>query len=359
MAGIETADIADLVNATLSKYATNFLADAATDLRDFPAAEKLWDKRRQKADWSGGKDFRWDVLYKGDSNFRAVGYFEVDNTNQEDGTVEATVPWRFVNTSATFDVKQVSVNDAPQKIYDFVKSKEVMAWVGWFNGLEQYFWDGPSGSTDKKIPYGLLNYWLAYNASTGFYGGNHTNWASGPGGIDCDDANYANWKHYTFDYENVSDEDAVLKLRTAILSTRFRGIPNKPIADGSYSDMDEEAFYTVLPNIISLGTLAESKDDRVGRDLGKYDGMVTVARTPVIEVPYLTANHATSAPFIGIKWKQVKVPHPAGQWFREHPYEKSPLQHDSRVKQIDASRQIALVNRRQFVLGAKSDPLSD
>ena len=359
MAGYQTSDIADLVNSVIPKYERNFLADAATDLRDYVAAEKLWDKRRQKTDWSGGDQFKWNVLYKGDSNFRAVGYFEVDNTNQEDGSVQGAIPWRFVSSSCTFDTKQISVNSAPEKIIDFIGEKETQMWIGWFNGLEQYFWDGPSDSSDTKIPYGLLNYWLDYDASTGFNGGNHTNWSSGPAGIDCTDANYANWKHYTFNYSNVSDEDAVKKLRVAILSTRFRGIPNKLIKDGSYSDMDEEAYYTVLDNIVELGTLAESKDDNVGRNLGKYEETVTINRVPIIEVPYLTENHATSAPFIGIKWKQVRVPHPKGKWFEKTPYEKAPLQHASRQKFVDASRQIALVNRRQFVLGAKSDPLSD
>ena len=358
---IQTSDMTDVVNSVVSRYEKSFLTDAVTSLRDYVAVRKLWDKKRQVEDSRGGDQYRWPLLYKKDDNTRAVGYFDVDNVDQVDGTVWASVPWRFITTGATYDVKQDAVNSGGEKLFDFIKAKETQMWVDWNDNLEDFFWGGPSSSSDTLTPYGLLKYWLAYSASTGFNGGNHGNFSDGPGGIDCTATDYAKHKHYTAQYTNVSDEDAVALLIKAIKSTRFRGIPSKPQNMMTSEDIDRYdsvAIYTVMDNTLALAALARNKDDSIGSNLGKYDNEVTLLRVPVLECPWLTENRDTSDPFVGIDWDCVKVVHPKGQFFRRTPYHVAPQQHDSRVTHIDASRQIALTNRRRFFLVAKADPTS-
>lgn len=351
---MQATDITDLANATIHKYGRNFLVDAMTELRDYTACRKLIDKNRMAAD--GGDNYVYGIIHTADSNARAVGFYEVDDTDSVTGTVQATIPWRFINTSCQFDTKELSVNAGAQRIFNLLKSREYQMWTGLWALMEQYFWDGPTaGSTDTKIPFGLFQYWLDYDASTGFNGGNHANWASGPGGVSA--ATYSRHSHYTFNYTGVSNEDAVAKTRRAIKEVQFRGIPNAPIKDAAAKEPDQ-MIYTTLDNQMELADLAMAQDDQIGSDLGKYDGKVTIARVTVEEVPYLSANKATSDPIVGLDWSTFKTVHPEGEWRTEGDFEKAPLQHTVRQRQIDWSLNYVWHNRRRLFLGAKASPLT-
>ena len=344
-------DIADLANLTLSRYARNQLVDIATTLRDYPACKKLMEKNRQIAATGGGKNFQFPLLYSGDSNSRNCGLYDVNNLDQTDGTVLATIPWRYMTTGVHFDTHEVSINASPEKIVDFVKTKEFQMEIGWYNLMEANFWGGPSSSSDDTTPYGLTGYWLDHDSSTGFNGGNHTNWSAGPGGLSC--ATYSRWQHYTAQFTTNSLPDSVQKIRRALKEVRYRGIPNKPIKDWNFDD-HQTIIYTTLDNLDELEALAIGLDDKIGPDLAKYDGMVTIARTPIEEVPYLTDNRATSDPFIGIDWNVVGCIYPEGEWAKETPYQQAPHQRNVRERFRDASRQFVVMNRRRLFTVAKA-----
>ena len=348
-------DITDIVNSTLERYGKDFLVDVATNLQEYTAADILLNKAK-KLDGSGGTKYVFPLLTAGDDNAKAVGLFEVDNVDQVDGTTQGEVPWRYLNTGATFDVKQLSVNSGAEKIFDFVKTKEMQMYISWYDLIEQYFWDGPSSSSDTKVPFGLLNYWLDYDATTGFNGGNHTNFSSGPAGIDC--STYSNWQHFTANYAAVTDADLVRKMREAHAKCYFKGIPNKPVK-GASEGRPRFGMYTTYDTVRLLEELLDSKNDNVGHELAKYDGDVMFRGTPVKWVPYLENNHATSDPVIGLDWNSFSIAYPKGEWMRTTPYKPAPNQHDSRVRFLDCSMQYILQDRRRNFLIAKSDPLSD
>jgi len=346
-------DIADLANLTLSRYARNQLVDIATTLRDFPACKKLMEKNRQIAvsGDGGGKNFVFNLLHTGDSNARFCGIYDVNNLDQTDGVVPATIPWRRATTGVHFDTAEVSVQSSAAKIVDFVKTKEFQMEIGWNNLLEAAFWGGPSGSTDDTTPFGLTGYWLDHDATAGFNGGNHANFSSGPGGLSC--ATYARWSHYTAQFTTNSMADSVAKIRRAVKETRWKGIPNKPLKDWSYSE-HPRVIYTTLDNQDELENLALGLDDKVGPDLGKYDGMVVIARTPIEEVPWLSDNRATSDPYIGVDWDVVGCVYPEGEWSKETPYQPAPNQRNVRQRFRDAARQFVVINRRRLFTVAKA-----
>ena len=352
---IQATDITDLVNSTLSKYGRNFLTDAMSELQRYVAAERLINKKRIVFD--GGTDYKFNVITEADGNARAIGFFEVNDLDQVDGTVQGTVPWRFIETGAHYDVKQLSVNSGPERIFNFIKSKELQMWQGFWALVEEYFWDGPASSSDAKIPFGLLKYWFDYNATSGFNGGNHTNFSGGPAGIDC--STYARWKHFTAQYSAVTDTDLVRTMREAYVKTDFRGIPNKPVKDYDDGVGHNYGIYVTYSTLQGLEELVDSKNDNVKNELAKYDGAVVFRRTPVEYVPYLEENHSTSDPVIMLDWNDFKIAALSGEWMRQTPYMPSGTQHDVRQRFVNCSMNFVMRNRRKHALIAKSDPLND
>lgn len=348
----QAGDIADLVNSVVEDHGKEFLVDIATDLRSYPACERLMAKKRQKPFTGSGYQVKFPLLYQSDDNTRAVGFYDVDNIDQVDGTVYGTVPFRHITTGSHFDVKELPINSAPNRIFDFVAAKEKQMWIKWFETMEGYFWAGPSSSSDTVTPYGLTKYWLDHDATTGFNGGNHTNFSSGPAGVSC--STYSKWSHYTGQFSAVSEEDAILLIRKALHYTRYMGIPNNMMKDYSAGKKYNLGIYTVADNIFDLETLQRSRDDNIGPDPLKYMNQVMINRVPVEEVPYLTANRDTSKPFIGLDWDVICTIYPDGLWERRTPYYRAPGQHDVRVQHVDCSRNFVVLNRRRLWTVAKA-----
>jgi hypothetical protein len=355
MASYQTGDFVDLVNETLPAIKKNALTDLATDLRSYTACKKLLAKKREAV--GGGKYYQIDFLTTGDGNARNVAYFEVANLDQVDGTGNGNVPWRYMRTGCHYDEKQLDVNQGWPAIKSFLKTKEYQMWLSWYELMEANFWDGPSSSSDVKTPFGLLKYWLTYNATVGFNGGNHANFTGGPASISA--STYTRWKHFAGQYTNVTDDDLLLSMRKAVMKCRFEGIPNKPISGYSEDDLSY-GIYTIDDVVLDMQSLLDSKSDGVRSDLAQFSGGTgpMFRGVPVEAVPYLTQNKATSCPVIGLNWNDIKVVHPSGQWLREKPYEEAPNQPDVYQRFVTASMNVVMHNRRSHFMFAKSDPTS-
>jgi len=351
----------DLVNSTLPAIRKDKLNDIATDLRRYHAAQKLLKMGGDGPEWRnrkirGGLYYPVNYITAGDDNARNIGFFEPGNFNQTDGTIAGQVGWRFLRTGAVYDRKQALVNSDENAIFDFIGTKEYQMEIGFVNLVEANVWDGPSGSTDDKTPFGFLKYWLAYNATTGFYGGNHASFTSGPAGLSA--TTYTRLKHYTAQYTTVDDADLVAKMFDAINLTGFMGIPNKPIK-GDASDNRNLEIDTTYDTWSALYRLLEAKSDGVVRkDLVLNNGQVMFWNLPVIEVPYLTANHSTSDPVMILDWSDIAVVGLSGadvdQTYREIQAQPGVFE---RYKERSAN--IVMHNRRRQTLIAKSDPMSD
>lgn len=359
-------DITDLVNETLPHYARGALANASTKLQRYVAAERLIGPTLSGAAFprvtlEGGTDYRFKVITKGDANTRHIGFYEVDNIDQTDGTTEGVVPWKYVETGCQYDVKELPINQGTAKLVDFLATKETQMWLNFFEVTEADFWDGPADSTDTKVPFGLLKYWLQYNAdmTDGFSCGNHTNFAGGPAGLSCLTAGWGDrWKHYGGQYADVTDADLIAKMRRAIRLTEFMGIPNghvRAYADGVGHDY---GIYVTNTTLQSLENLLDAKSDGVRKDLAQFDGTTHIARVPITWVPYLHTYKATSQPVIGLDWNDIKVVGLSNEWMRDSPYAVAAKQHDVRVRFLNCSWNTVMTERRRHFLFAKSSPLT-
>jgi hypothetical protein len=349
MADLHASDIADMANTGLRELGRGKITDISYDLQDHLALSQLLRKGRMTL--GSGYEYQFNVLTEYDDNFRATGLFDVDNVNQKDGVQQGTVPWRYTVTGWTQDVRQGLMNAGSAKIIDFAKAKQQMMLVGQAIGMEEFFWGEPSSSTDVTSPFGI-KYWLVYNATAGFNGGNNSNFSGGPGGLDRD--TYANWKNYTFNYTNISRTDLVRKIRTAMWNCNFRpAIKNAPLS-GYGSGRVKWGMYTTYDVVQMMEEVAEAQNDALGKDIASMDGKVTLRGVPVQAVPYLQSNEATPDPVVGINWDQFKVVFQRGRYMLRGPVHVAPGQHNVVQQFIDNSLNFVCHNPRTCFLGAKS-----
>lgn len=348
-------DIADLDNATWEARQKNIMVDIATDLQDFPGAARLLNK--EKVNFDGGDQYEYPLLTDGDDNWGTIGFFETDDLSQNDAALTGVVGWKWSRTGCHYDRKQLAVNSGAARKYNFLKKIEYQMWLDYWAGMEQQYWFGPTSSTDTKSMFGILGYWLSYHASSGFNGGNHTNFSSGPGGQSR--TTYPNHKNYTFNYAAMSEADGYADLREAYELTKFKGIPNRPIKDIGPPE-HRYGIYTTYATLKETQDLLDSKNQNIGSDLGKYEGSVMFRRTPVEWVPFLQENHATSDPIIGIDHNDLRVVCPnKSEWMRRDPYHRPGDQGEVRQTWVVTSANLAMHQCRRHFLGAKSDPMSD
>jgi hypothetical protein len=346
---IQAADIADLLNVTESEMGRMKAVDLAQELREYIAWQRILTRKNIK--FEGGDQIELTAITGYDDNARNVGLFDVDNVNQVDGTTTGSLPWRHTQTGATLDVRQKSMNMGRNQLIDFAELKRHQMLGGLAELHEDDFWDEPASSTDDTTPYGM-KYWLTYNATTGFNGGNNTNFSSGPGNIDCD--TYAGWKNYTFKYTNITKDDLIRSLRRA-----FTMVGWTPVIQTGIERADAGApryeLYASYDTVYPMEELAEDQNDSLGNDLASKDGQVLVRRTPMTEVPWLTENESTALPVVGLDWSTFEIVGLRGRCMVRDPWHKAPNQHNVRQTFLDCSWNLRMTNRRKNFLGAKSD----
>lgn len=348
MATLTAAEIADLVVTTQRDLGRMKLTEIATDLQAHIAMSRLM--RRNKVGFQGGTAIQFNVLLNGDQNSRNVGLFDVDNVNQEDGLTTGNVPWRHTVSAYAFDRRQVSMNRGPAKVVDFVKTKRFQQLIGLAELMEANFWGEPESSTDDTTPFGLP-YWMVYNATEGFNGGNNTNFSSGPAGINRTTS--PRWSNYTFNYTNVSKTDLVRKARRAAAFCRFLPpVVTRPVGD--YATGHRYGYYTTYDILAEMEELLEAQNDRLGNDVASRDGLTLFRKVPVEWVPYLQDNQATPDPFIGLDWGVFKTIFLRGEYLREDPPEKAPNQHNVMQAFLDLTFNFTCYDCRRLFLGAKS-----
>jgi hypothetical protein len=354
---LQAADIADLLLTTQKELGRLKVADIGSSLQDFVALPQLL--RRERVDFGGGTSHLIHTVTAYANNTRAVGLFAVDNINQNDGMKDGDVPWRHVTTGLTFDERQIAMNSEPYKIVDFYQKLRLQMLGEWAEKWEEFFWGGPDDATDNVTPFGLLRYWLAYNASEGFYGGNHSNFTGGPAGIDC--GTYTRWKHWTFNYTTISKTDFVRKARKAMRYCQFKSpsvaLGVRTVQDNAIGGV-RYGMYTVYDNVAKMEEILESQNDNLGNDVASKDGLVLFRRIPVMDVPYLTENYPNAKPFIGLNWQHLYCAALRGWFMRETAPHAAAGQHTVVQEELDTSCNVCMNNRRVHFMGAVADPMT-
>ena len=341
--GVE--QLGDLMLLTRTKYRRNQWTDLTSDLQKYVAMPQILKSKKVKV--RAGHTITFNVMTEDSGSARAVGLYEKDAINTLDSGIQGSIGWKHITANYAVDLQEIDINDA-DAIVDLINWKRHMCFVSYAKLFEQYFWGKPADSTDTKIPYGLF-YWMVKNATLGFNGGAASGFPDGPAGISR--TTYARTKNFTGSYAEISDTDALAKMRKAYAYTYFEGPISHP--DQGFGRTDCE-FFTVWENLDAMRRILKAQNENLGRDLSTMHGKVFFYSNPVHWVPFLepenTAGIETltgNRPIIAINWKWFRPVFRKG-WFMK---ETKPMQalgyHNVRVVHIDTAINFECTNPRE------------
>lgn len=347
MATLQADDIVDLITITQRDLGRLRWTDLSYDLQEYVALPSILQK--EKVTYSSGYGMQWNVMTGTSGATRDVGLYEVDSVNVSDVMTTANIPWRHMTTNYAIERREISMNTGPAQIVDLVKIRRHDAMVDLAKHLETRFWSKPDTSADNLKIYGVP-YWIVYNATEGFNGGNPSGFSSGAAGIDSTAT--PNWSNWSAQYAAVSSTDLIRKWRKAATFTKFMAPQPSP----SYGTGARYGYYTNYDVIGPLEEVLESQNDNLGNDIASKDGKLLFRQIPVTWVPFL--EDRAGDPIYGINWGQFKPAFLSGEYLREEGPVKASNQHTVFQTHVDLTMNIMCTDRRSnFVLAtAEPDP---
>jgi hypothetical protein len=350
MAGytLTESQISDITTTTLKNFDKPRYNQLAQPIQEYIAYPKVFQEERVSE--SDGYAIQRDVMLSLSDNARSVGLHAKDNINIESINQTISVPWRHQTTGWALERREILINSGASRIVNLIEQRRADAMIGWAALYENMFWSKPADSTDAVTMFGVL-YWLVYNASAGFNGGNPSGFTAGAGGLDA--SSYSAWKNYTFNYAAVSKQDLITKLRTAYALCDWKSPVDIP--DFRRGSGQNYGFYMNLATRISIETLGEAQNENLGKDIASFDGQMMFRRHPLVHVPQLNSL-TTSNPIYGLNWSFFSVEALSGDFMRESPPYWLPEQHNSQVVYMDSTLNTLCTDRRRQILGAMADP---
>lgn len=345
---LAAADIADLVTTTQNELGRLKWTDIASDLQDHPAMSQILKK--EKVQEESGVAIQRNVMLDHSSAAQHVGLYAVDDVNVADVMATIQIPWRHTTTHYAFERREVAMNRNPARIVDLVKVRRTDAMISLAELMEQTAW---GTLTDDGVTPFFLQYWIVYNATTGFNGGNHGQFSAGPGGLNR--STYARWKNWTAKYVNVTKADLIAKMRKAYRQCGFKPpVPGTPQYDRGARRYD---IYVNGDTIEDFEELGEAQNENLGRDLASMDGQMVFRGAPIVWVPYLD-DYSTSDPVWMVDWSVFYPVFLRGEYMNEAPPRQAPNQHTVMQVFVDLTWNVLCVNPRRLALIAKADPAS-
>ena len=341
MATITTSDIADLANTTLASYDFGKWTDISLDLQNYTMLKRIM----ANSDERSGEFMRDNIQTSNMGHARMTGLYEVDTYNNTDITNKTTVPFRFFNTYALWDVNEVAMNAGDRvqlinlmklRIHSSRNDAHVLA--------ESQGWSKPADSTDVTSLWGIP-YWVVKNASGSGEGsgGNPTGFSSGAGSISS--STVTKWANWADGYSTISQSDFVRSCRRAVRQCEFTD-PDPYAAAGSGQKW---GLYTNIDVLQELEEYGENRTDNLGGDIAVMEGKMTFRRVPVTWVPYLDDD--TRDPMYGINWNFFGWSSLKGRNMVQSPQENPSNMHNCVAINTDNGGNFRCWNRRaQFVL---------
>lgn len=339
--------IDDFVTLTQPHFKRHRWTDISLEYQEYESARILTEKNVVE---QGGQYISFRVQTKNTGNARNTGLFDKDITRIDDVMIEGQIPWTKQTTNYSYDIDEdLFQSDRETIIREMVvREHEAMNSLAELN--EENLWNSPLGPTDNR-PYGIP-YWLCKDATTdaegGFYGTTPNGNFSTVGGINP--TTYPRWRNWTFGYSSVSTGDMVRKTKKAIVFTKFvapHKYPELGMGDWKYQ------MYTTYRVCEPLERLAETRNDRLGSDVARFMGQVTIGGIPIKHVFYLEAND-TSDPIYGVCWREFRPFVKKGRNMYRHKPKAGARQHTVREVHIDTWMNYCVYNRRNMFVGSKS-----
>lgn len=343
----------DFVNLTLENIKRGTWVDLSLDYQYYIFADKMFAKKAKTPE-KGGSQLTWKVQTTNTGTARHSEMFDVDVTAVIDLTTEAKIPWSKQTVNFSYDVDEDVMQTDRETIIKEIKIREHSMYNDYFELMEEALWSFPASSTTSPRPPSGIPYWIVKNDTEGFNGGDPSGHTGGPGGLDSD--TYGNWKNYTFECTDVSEDDFIAKAIKACEFCKFRAPRKYPELGGGSGDSNW-GFYTTYSLLQKLEKYLRTANDNLGVDIAKYAGSVLLKGNTVTWVPYLEENDDED-PFYGINWNEFQYFFRKGRHMLRHPPKQRDAQHTVRVVHMDNWGNFACYNRRKNFVGHFNDGVS-
>jgi hypothetical protein len=335
----------DLAMITLSKFHRLSYSNIATEYTHLFFTKIL---RTKKVQIDGGKDIRFFLSSGNAGTARPTTMFDQDLTGIVPVMKEANVPWRLYTANYSYSIEEPDFQSQPETLVDQLKAREAREIEGLLELMESEIWSAPSSPTDNHM-WGIP-LWIqkAANTTPGFLGGDPSGFSSGLAGIPV--ASEPNWRNYAGRYVDVSVDDLIRKIKSAVRKTAFESYEGTNVPELSPGKGPMCEMYTTESVIDKLERIAEQRNDNLGKDVAKYMDQVTIAGRPVHYVPYLDAN-TDDNPIYGCNWRKM-APYVQRGWnMKRTGPNRAPLQRHVRTVHLDLHANLVCTDRRrQFVL---------
>lgn len=336
--------IDDFVQTTLPLFKRRAWTDISLEHQEYVAASIITDKNVTEA---GGSKISFRVKVRNTGNARATGLFATDVTKIDDVMITGEVTWSYQTTNFSYDIYEDLWQSDKETIIRELQIREHDAMSDMAELTEQQMWSEPTSASDPN-PYGIP-FWFPMDASTTEDGGfNGISTSSGILRAGIDSTLYPRWRNWTAGYRSPNIDDLVRKVKRALTFTNF--VPPVPHPELGYGESKYQ-IYTTYSVQEPLERIAETRNDRLGSDVARYMGQVTIGGTPMRWVPYLESNYPTQAPLYGINWKTFRPFVKRGVNMRRNPPKPAAKQHTVREVHYDnAMNYICTDLRRNFVI---------
>lgn len=335
---ITQSQLADIVTG----YLYDDTIDKATNidpslLTGYPAMRRLLRKKQIKEQPSKG--IRWTYTSTSTNNTAGFGYYQEVTYDNVDTLVQGNALMRMWHNNYSFDVQEEEFAHSKNRIVDHIKAREQTCMIDMTTFGEASFWTNPA-STDALRPHGLL-YHFPYCASAGFVGTYPSGYTDYQG---LDPATYTGLKSYGDVYVDVTQDDLILKMRTAAVLTEFEApLDSMLVADMKMGSSDI-AYYMNYVTLQKFENQLRVQNDNLGPDVAWADGKAMFKGSPLTRVPYLTSNSRN--PVFGVNWAHMKHYVQDGWWMKRIPG-KAPAQPLVMTVDMFCSDEFVCTDRRQ------------
>jgi len=318
---------------------------------------------RDGVSYDSGTALQWQLALKNSGNAKMTGLYNVDTPNVDDVTANASIDWKFMNTSYAFDRRELAMNSDTARIFELLTIRRQDAFAAAADLLESQFWGKPTGTSDVKTMNGI-NYWMpcASAADTGGFLATNPNGFSSVAGLDVTAAANARWRHFTASYETYTKTESsagvgdalTQRMRLAMRKTGFM----PPVSLPEYRTEDNFFIGTTLNVLQKLEEAVEAQNESLGNDVASKDGKVLFRNVPMLWVPQIDAGEggsflqadgtAATDPVLGVNLGVLKPVFLRGEFMREEAAETSTNQHNVFHVQIDSTLNLKCVDRRRL-----------
>jgi hypothetical protein len=330
----------DLIATTQRELGKLRWTEIATDVQEHTALPMILKK--EKVQFEDGTGIQRNVMIDHSGAAKFAKLFEVDDVNVADVMATFNIPWRHATTNYAIERREMAMNRGASRLVDLVKVRRADAMISLAELLEGMLWS--YGLTDDGItPFGIT-YWLTKSATEGFNGLAHSAFASGKGGF-----SNARWRNWTADYNTVTKDDLIRKMRKGYVFTKFKPIvPHPDYARGG----DRYGIYMGYDELGLFEELAEAQNENLLNDLASKDGRTLFRGVPLTRVAELEAD--TDDPIYFINWSCFYPVFLRGEYMREEGPRVKGDQHTTYVTHIDLTVNTLCTNLRKQAVFSKA-----